>query len=404
MTPVAALTVREIPVPVATRALAGPRRGRAGVLALLAATVVVRSLRPDRIDVLDRAVAWSGSQSWKAWFFGTLDPQAATSVGAPAAGWLSGLVLRISASADLAVLATVLAVLAVAVLTVTVRRIAGPSAGLVAGAVLALLLRSGDEAQTALLLGVTGYLLVRHRGSARWSLGAGLAGGGAVLVGGWGAALGVALLVGTLLLRWTPRHRAVLDVAVLTGTAAACVGVWFVVAPGWPGGPPVSSGVWIGPGAGVLAPLAATALALGGTWLWRRWRGAPRVVLVLALVLSAGLGAGARAHDASTIPADTSTTSLLQAAGTTWSAATVASPQDAATLELASGTAVLALRTGDATVSLTQFQSYVATGRVRYLLVPDGSRSAATSDVVAWAAAAHTAMTVGTTTVYDLSD
>jgi hypothetical protein len=129
---------------------------------------------------------------------------------------------------------------------------------------------------------------------------------------------------------------------------------------------------------------------------------------------SAGAGAppqgmgGGMGGDAST---NTELTALLTATDGTWSAA-VATSQTAASLELATGTAVMS--TGgwggsDSTVTLEQFQAYVAAGDISYYVGggqgggPGGGDPDSTSSQIAeWVASNHTATTVGGQTVYDL--
>ena len=87
------------------------------------------------------AAAQAGSQSWKAWFFGSLDAGNAITVDKPpAALWIDGLSARIFGVNSFAVLApqALMGVLSVALLYKTVRRVSTPAAGLIAGAVLAL--------------------------------------------------------------------------------------------------------------------------------------------------------------------------------------------------------------------------------------------------------------------------
>ena len=105
--------------------------------------------------------------------------------------------------------------------------------------------------------------------------------------------------------------------------------------------------------------------------------------------------------------------SLLQTAGTKWSAATVGTMQ-AAPLALASGTDVMAIggfSGGDPAPSLAQFQSYVAAGKVHYFLAGDrfeggpgdaGARRGG-STISAWVEQHYAATTVGGRTVYDLT-
>ncbi|MUM19512.1 phospholipid carrier-dependent glycosyltransferase [Mycobacterium sp. CBMA271] len=88
------------------------------------------------------AAVQSGSQSWKAWFFGSFDPQNYVTVDKPAGGlWLMGLSARIFgfSSASMLIPQAVLAILSALLIRASVRRLAGPAAGLLAAAVFALI-------------------------------------------------------------------------------------------------------------------------------------------------------------------------------------------------------------------------------------------------------------------------
>lgn len=105
-------------------------------------------------------------------------------------------------------------------------------------------------------------------------------------------------------------------------------------------------------------------------------------------------------------------TTLLQNAGTTWSAAVVGD-QTAAGYILSTDTAVMAIggwSGTDASPTLAEFQQYVSDGRIHYFV--DGGRSggpgagdssSSASQITAWVKAHWTATTVGGTTVYDLT-
>ena len=107
-------------------------------------------------------------------------------------------------------------------------------------------------------------------------------------------------------------------------------------------------------------------------------------------------------------------TALPTATDGTWSAA-VSTSQSAASLELASGTAVMS--TGgwggsDSSVTLEQFQAYVASGDISYSIGggqgggqgggPGGDSDSTSSQIAEWVAANYTPTTVGGQTVYDL--
>jgi hypothetical protein len=105
--------------------------------------------------------------------------------------------------------------------------------------------------------------------------------------------------------------------------------------------------------------------------------------------------------------------SLLQAAGTKWSAATVGS-MGAAPLALDSGTDVMAIggfSGSDPAPTLAQFEGYVAAGQVHYFVSeggagggrggPGGERSGST--ISSWVQQHFTATTVGGRSVYNLT-
>jgi 4-amino-4-deoxy-L-arabinose transferase-like glycosyltransferase len=118
----------------------------------------------------------------------------------------------------------------------------------------------------------------------------------------------------------------------------------------------------------------------------------------------AGMGGGLGGGTSST-----ALSTLLQHAGSTWSAATVGS-QSAAQLELDSGTSVLAIggwSGSDNAPTLAQFQALVSAGRIHYYLAGGGAGGGGgrgtTSAIGAWVAAHYPGTTVGGQTVYDLT-
>ena len=97
------------------------------------------------------------------------------------------------------------------------------------------------------------------------------------------------------------------------------------------------------------------------------WRAAPRT-------RPAGPGGAGFGGPGEAQPSSPALVSLLQGAGTKWSAATVGTMQ-AAPLALDSGTDVMAIggfSGGDPAPSLAQFQAYVNAGQVRYFLAGGG--------------------------------
>ncbi|PPJ13919.1 glycosyl transferase [Nocardia nova] len=104
---------------------------------------------------------------------------------------------------------------------------------------------------------------------------------------------------------------------------------------------------------------------------------------------------------------------LLKSANNRWAAATVGS-QSAGSLELSTGTSIMAIGgfTGsDNSPTLAQFQQYVKNGDIHYFFAgggPGGGRgpgggSGSASEITSWVESHYTAITVGGTTVYDLT-
>ena len=131
------------------------------------------------------AAAWAGSESWKAWLFGALDPANFITVDKPpAALWVTGLSVRLFGMNSWAVLApqALMGVASVALVYCAMRRTFadprhGTAAGLIAGAVLAftpaaaLMFRfNNPDALLVLLMVAAGYCLIRAIGtnSGRW--------------------------------------------------------------------------------------------------------------------------------------------------------------------------------------------------------------------------------------------
>src|SRR3954453_475505 len=126
------------------------------------------------------AAARAGSESWKAWFFGSIDPGSFITVDKPPLSlWLMGLSARVLGFSSFSVLLpqALCTVAAVGALFATVRRVAGPVAALVAAVVLALtpitiaIARvDNPDALLVLLLVLSAYLTVRslENGRAKW--------------------------------------------------------------------------------------------------------------------------------------------------------------------------------------------------------------------------------------------
>ncbi len=132
------------------------------------------------------AAVQAGTQNWTAFFFGSLDSANAITVDKPpAALWVMALSGRIFGFSSWSMLApqALMAVGAVALLWATVRRVAGPGAGLMAGAVLALtpvavlMFRFNNPDALLVLLMVAAAWATTHaveKGSTRWLLLAGV--------------------------------------------------------------------------------------------------------------------------------------------------------------------------------------------------------------------------------------
>lgn len=160
-----------------------PRWARPGLLALLAGTALLYLWglgSSGWANSFYAAAAQAGTQSWKAWLFGSLDAGNAITVDKPpAAMWVMGLSGRLFGFNAFTMLLpqALMGVAAVAVLYFTVKRSSGPGAGLIAGAVLALtpvatlMFRyDNPDALLVLLLVVAAYCTVRaiENGSTRW--------------------------------------------------------------------------------------------------------------------------------------------------------------------------------------------------------------------------------------------
>jgi 4-amino-4-deoxy-L-arabinose transferase-like glycosyltransferase len=108
----------------------------------------------------------------------------------------------------------------------------------------------------------------------------------------------------------------------------------------------------------------------------------------------------------------TALTDALKATSSTWAAAVVGD-QSAAALELATGKAVISIggwSGTDNSPTLAQFEHYVATGQVRYLIASGGmavggggGTSSVATQITTWVEAHYKKVTIGGQTVYDLS-
>ncbi|MEV6100780.1 glycosyltransferase family 39 protein [Nocardia sp. NPDC051981] len=176
-----------------------PRWERPATLALLIATAVVYLWGLGGAgwgNGYYAAAVQSGTQSWKALLFASLDPQNSITVDKPpAAMWVMGLSGRIFGFNSWSMFApqALMGVAAVALLIAAVRRWAGPAAGLIAGAALAvtpvaaMMFRfNNPDALMLLLLVAAAYCTVRAidaRGERFWSGSTGWLVGAGVLMG-----------------------------------------------------------------------------------------------------------------------------------------------------------------------------------------------------------------------------
>ncbi|KUI35627.1 glycosyl transferase [Mycobacterium sp. IS-1496] len=173
-----------------------PRWVRPALLGLLAATALLYLWGLGAAGWANEyyaAAVQAGSQNWTAWLFGSLDPGNSITVDKPPASlWLMVLSARLFGFSAFAMLLpqTLMGVATVAVLFAAVRRVSGPAAGLIAGAVLAampvaaLMFRfNNPDALLVLLLVVAAYAMVRaiETGGTRWMVVVGCALGFAFL-------------------------------------------------------------------------------------------------------------------------------------------------------------------------------------------------------------------------------
>ncbi|HWJ82530.1 MAG TPA: glycosyltransferase family 39 protein [Nocardioides sp.] len=158
----------------------GVRARRASLAALLALTAVAYLWTLSESGYANSfyaAAAQAGSESWKAFFFGSLDIGSSITVDKPpAALWLMGLSVRAFGLSSWSILVpqALLGVATVAVVHATVRRTAGHWAGILAGAatattpVAALMFRfDNPDALLVLLLVAAGYCTLRAAEAAR---------------------------------------------------------------------------------------------------------------------------------------------------------------------------------------------------------------------------------------------
>jgi 4-amino-4-deoxy-L-arabinose transferase-like glycosyltransferase len=195
------------------------------------------------------AATQAGSQSWKAWFFGSLDSGNSITVDKPpAALWITGLSARIFGfnTWSLLVPQALEGVASVGLLYGAVKRVAGPRAGLMAGAVLALtpaavlMFRfNNPDALLTLLLVAGAYAVTRalENASARWLALAGTAVGFAFLTKMLQGLLVLPAFALVYLIAAPTSLRRRIGHTLLAGLALVVSAGWWVVVVGlWPAG------------------------------------------------------------------------------------------------------------------------------------------------------------------------
>jgi 4-amino-4-deoxy-L-arabinose transferase-like glycosyltransferase len=160
---------------------------RLGLAAIAAGTAILYLWALDRVGYGNSyyaAAAESGSQSWRAWFFGALDPASFISVDKPPASlWLTGLSVRSFGLSSWSILLpqALAGVGTVVLLYHTVRRSFGSGAGLIAATAMAvtpvavvMFRYNNPDALLTFLLVAAAALGIRavETGKARWILGA----------------------------------------------------------------------------------------------------------------------------------------------------------------------------------------------------------------------------------------
>ena len=231
------------------------RPGLFGVL-LLAALLCLWNLTSGGMsNEYYAAAVKSGSVSWKAWFFGSLDPGSFITVDKPPLSlWLGGLSARLFGFSSFSILLpqALCAIASVGLLHATVKRVAGPTAGLVAATLFALTPVSvaiarvnNPDALLVLLMIASAYLVVRavESGLTKHLVWAGVLVGLAFMtkmLQGW---MVVPALGATYLLAGPPALGTRVRQLGLAGTAmVAASAAWPVAVSLWPGSKPYIGG------------------------------------------------------------------------------------------------------------------------------------------------------------------
>ncbi|MGV9942228.1 ArnT family glycosyltransferase [Streptomyces sp. NPDC003401] len=227
-----------------------PRWARPALLGLLLATCVLYLCNLSASGYANSfysAAVQAGSQSWKAFFFGSLDSASAITVDKPpAALWPMALSVRIFGLNSWAILVpeVLMGVGSVAVVYASVRRRFSPASGLIAGAVLALtpvaalMFRfNNPDALLALLMAVACHLVVRalEDGRTKWLVWAGVAIGFAFLA----KTLQAFLILPPLAIVYAvcapvPLRRRLSQLALATAALVVSGGWWVAIVELWP--------------------------------------------------------------------------------------------------------------------------------------------------------------------------
>ena len=225
------------------------------VLALAAALCLWKLTISGYSNEYYAAAARAGSESWKAWFFGAIDPGSFITVDKPPLSlWLMGLSARVFGFSSLSVLLpqALCTIAAVGLLFATVRRVAGDAAGLIAALALALspitiaIARvNNPDALLVLLLVASAYCTVRALESGRTrhlALAGGLVGLAFMtkMLQGWMIvpALAVAYLAFGPVPVWTRVRQLLVAGVVMVAVSVA----WPVAVSLWPGAKPYIGG------------------------------------------------------------------------------------------------------------------------------------------------------------------
>jgi len=246
-------TGRRVPA-AARRAWRGPAAdpawARPALLALLAATslLYVWDLSSSGwANSFYAAAVQAGTESWKAFFFGSSDAANSITVDKPPASlWPMALSARLLGLSSFSVLLpqALMGVASVAVLHAAVRRVAGPAAGLLAGAVLATtpiaaVMFRFDNPDALLVLLMTGAAWAITRalddGRTRWLVTAGVLLGLGFLTKQLQVLVVLPPLAGAYLLAGPPRPgRRVLQLLAGGAALVASAGWWIAAVTLWP--------------------------------------------------------------------------------------------------------------------------------------------------------------------------